>query len=814
MKFKPVVLATALALVCGTLAHAGTLSPSLQQAANEVGFQGDLPVIVQFAETVDTEALRAEANRIAWELYPDDTKKRDKERTKRLRKLLVEALKDQAKDSEQQVEDFLKSHKEKRKLKLLWSRNAVAGLMPAQLLEELAEQPGVVELKLDAKVQGPGPGAAPTAPVFWNLDATGIAELWQLGFTGLDTVVATLDTGVDASHPDLGPRWRGGANSWFDPNGQHASPADNNGHGTQVMGLIVGGDAGGYQIGLAPDATWIAAKIFDNANQATLSGIHDAYQWLLDPDDNPNTDDAPDIVNNSWDLTNTVNQCNQEFATDLTLLADSDIAVVFAGGNYGPNPESSVSPANDPSVTAVGAIDSYMNIDVQSSRGPGACDGGVFPHLVAPGDGVLTADRMPTFYNFVSGTSFAVAHLAGGLAVLKEAFPEATASQLRGALMATAGDLGDPGPDHDFGHGVMDLPAAYGWLATNLGGGAPVTLQLGAATASVDENVASLTISVLRSGGSSGEASVDYATGDGSATAGEDYQATSGTLTLFDGEGIGSLTIELLDDSLVEGDEMFSVTLSNPVGATLGSPADTQVTIIDDDPLDSDGDGVGDPLDLCANTPAGEPVDAYGCSASQLDADDDGVMDALDQCPDTAAGEPVDPDGCSDSQRDSDGDGVSDAQDLCPTTPPGTSVDAVGCPVGPADADGDGFAADLDCNDADASVYPGASEIGHDGIDQDCNGFDLTIDVTRARYVSRQDKLVIWATSSLDAGAALRADIGLQGGGSIDRALSWSNSKGRWQKTLKSFAARFGSAPASLTVYGPEGEVTVSVEQR
>jgi bacillopeptidase F len=141
-------------------------------------------------------------------------------------------------------------------------------------------------------------------------------------------------------------------------------------------------------------------------------------------------------------------------------------------------------------------------------------------------------------------------------------------------------------------------------------------------------------------------------------------------------------------------------------------------------------------------------------------------------------------------------------------------VDTAGCPVGPVDADGDGFAADLDCNDADASVYPGASEIAHDGIDQDCNGFDLSIDVGRARYVSRQDKLVIWATSSLGAGAALRANIGLQGGGSIDRVLSWSNVKDRWQKTLTSFAAKFGSSPNAVTVYGPEGEVTVSVEQR
>ncbi len=111
---------------------------------------------------------------------------------------------------------------------------------------------------------------------------------------------------------------------------------------------------------------------------------------------------------------------------------------MFAGGNYGPDPDTSVSPANDPAVLAVGAVDSGFNVDVLSSRGAGACDGGVFPSLVAPGDSVLTADRVPIFYNIVSGTSFAVAHVAGGMAVLKSAFPDATVTEIEASLIDTA----------------------------------------------------------------------------------------------------------------------------------------------------------------------------------------------------------------------------------------------------------------------------------------------------------------------------------------------------------------------------------------
>jgi bacillopeptidase F len=102
-----------------------------------------------------------------------------------------------------------------------------------------------------------------------------------------------MDTGVDYLHPDLADKWRGGANSWYDPNGEHATPYDANGHGTGVMGILVGGTAGGTAIGVAPGAQWIAVKLFDDTGEASESDIHLGLQWFLDPDGNPDTDDVP-----------------------------------------------------------------------------------------------------------------------------------------------------------------------------------------------------------------------------------------------------------------------------------------------------------------------------------------------------------------------------------------------------------------------------------------------------------------------------------------------------------------------------------------
>ncbi|MCP3973154.1 MAG: hypothetical protein GY720_01530, partial [bacterium] len=230
--------------------------------------------------------------------------------------------------------------------------------------------------------------------------------------------------------------------------------------------------------------------------------------------------------------------------------------------------------------------------------------------------------------------------------------------------------------------------------------------------------------------------------------------------------------------------------------------------------LDADDDGVSDLLDQCPNTPAGESVDADGCSSSQLDTDDDGVSDALDQCANTPAGETVDADGCSSTQLDTDGDGVSDTLDQCANTPAGETVDADGCSSSQLDADGDGFTADVDCNDNDLSINPGASEIKHDSVDQDCNGYDLSIDVTRARYIASKDKIIVWATSALGDQAALAVTIDLTDGGNLTKNLVWKATKNRWQRTLGKFVSRYGSVPVSVSVSGTEGAESAQVEQR
>src|SRR4030095_14765919 len=111
------------------------------------------------------------------------------------------------------------------------------------------------------------------------------------------------------------------------------------------------------------------------------------------------------------------------------------------------------------------------------------------------------------------------------------------------------------------------------------------TLQFSAASYSVAENGGNATITITRTGGSVGAVGVTVATSNGTAAAGSDYTATTQTVSFANGDTADkTVTIPILDDTLVEGNETVNLSLSNPTGgATLGSPSTAVLTITDND---------------------------------------------------------------------------------------------------------------------------------------------------------------------------------------------------------------------------------------
>ena len=98
-----------------------------------------------------------------------------------------------------------------------------------------------------------------------------------------------------------------------------------------------------------------------------------------------------------------------------------------------------------------------------------------------------------------------------------------------------------------------------------------------------------------------------------------------------------------------------------------------------DGPLDSDGDGIGDNIDECPDTPNSEQINDTGCSESQLDDDNDGVTNNIDQCPNTPENEPVNENGCGESELDDDGDGITNDLDQCPDSVLLGNINDFGC---------------------------------------------------------------------------------------------------------------------------------------
>lgn len=151
---------------------------------------------------------------------------------------------------------------------------------------------------------------------------------------------------------------------------------------------------------------------------------------------------------------------------------------------------------------------------------------------------------------------------------------------------------------------VLALVAVVGLALTACSPGPTASgeVAFSSSTASVTEG-ASVTLTVERTGGSDGAATVDFSTIDGTATAGTDFTAASGTLNWSDGDSSNkTITVNTIGNATVDGDKDFTVELTNASGASLGTPAQATVTVEDDDTAapsvvstnPSDGDtGVG-----------------------------------------------------------------------------------------------------------------------------------------------------------------------------------------------------------------------------
>ncbi|GAA1803718.1 S8 family serine peptidase [Planosporangium flavigriseum] len=269
-----------------------------------------------------------------------------------------------------------------------------------------------------------GSQPAPAGPQ-WNLSMIGADRVWrELGVTGAGILVGTSDSGVDGAHPALADRFRGGADSWYDPWSHTRAPVDHGGHGTHTLGTAVGGQ----NVGVAPGAHWVGCVNLER-NLGSPARYLDCLQFMLapfpygaDPLRDGRPERAPHVLTNSWGCTRLEGCDLRSLRPAIEGLTAAGIFVVAAAGNTGPACRSVVDPpAPYPETMTVGAVNRSDRLADFSSRGP-TPDGRTKPDIVAPGVDILSA--LPGgSYGTESGTSMATPHVAGVVALLWSANP-------------------------------------------------------------------------------------------------------------------------------------------------------------------------------------------------------------------------------------------------------------------------------------------------------------------------------------------------------------------------------------------------------
>lgn len=366
----------------------------------------------------------------------------------------------------------------------LYIRNA-----SATLVERLSRHPHVVSITADqviATIDAPtvhstAKDAHVHAPV-WNIELIGATRVWADTTRGEGIVVAGIDTGVRSTHVALVGSYRGTTDrtddyNWYDPRENQFTPYDNNGHGTHTMGTIVGVD-----VGVAPGATWIAAKGCATLS-CTTADLSGSFQYLLAPTpqgqyDNPaagNPRKAPRVINNSWGG----GQGSAQFLPFIQPHLEAGTVVVFSQGNAGSGCSTANSPGDLAAVIGVGSTDINDALSSYSSRGPGLGSAQFplqKPDVSAPGEQIYsTLPTSDTAYGIYSGTSMAGPHVAGLAALVLAVNPAlnhdlvaalikstslASLPPPKGGLQTCGGVAYTSVPNYHYGYGRIDAVAA------------------------------------------------------------------------------------------------------------------------------------------------------------------------------------------------------------------------------------------------------------------------------------------------------------------------------------------------------------------
>lgn len=301
-----------------------------------------------------------------------------------------------------------------------------------QEVAEALDDPALIAVDVDTRVRQFGV-PDPLSEDQWGMSTIGASAAWATS-RGAGTVVAVVDSGVDADHPDLAGAVLPGINTRAN-RGDTSSPGrDVNGHGTHVAGVIAArADNGEGGSGVAPEASILPIKVLDKYGGGWVSDVTEGIIWAVDH--------GAHVINLSLggDDSNLIRSA-VEYA-----LASGTVVVAAAGNEA----------TDTPSYPA--ALDGVLSVAAIGSDGKpaGYSNYGSTIDLQAPGDQILSS--VPGGYGAMSGTSMAAPFVSGAAALVRSVQP---AGDTAATLLATA--RRNPLASSAFGIGLVDPVAAVG----------------------------------------------------------------------------------------------------------------------------------------------------------------------------------------------------------------------------------------------------------------------------------------------------------------------------------------------------------------
>lgn len=309
----------------------------------------------------------------------------------------------------------------------------------------------------------------PSFPDQWHHPVIRTPQAWDISTGSTDVVIAILDTGVDAGHPDLTGQLVPGWNF----HGNNEDTFDVHGHGTLVAGVAAAAGNNGIGVtGVAMQSRIMPVRVADADGYAYYSAIASALTWAADS--------GARVMNVSFDGL----AASSAVRSAARYVGSRGGVVVAAAGNCGCHDPT----LETPHIISVGATTSSDVVASWSSRG-------AHVDVAAPGAAIYTTARGGS-YRIVSGTSFASPIAAGVIALMMAANPTLGPAELEALLKANADDLGEPGRDPQYGYGRVNAERAVGVASGGQDAPTPpgsttfsLALQLGTSSAVVGQAV-------------------------------------------------------------------------------------------------------------------------------------------------------------------------------------------------------------------------------------------------------------------------------------------------------------------------------------